>query len=80
MPKEFDYNDRFFKLSVNQQIGIFQLNVEGQLGKTDNSLTGVSGNSSFYTANITFEKFKTSFNIYGSYAITSRYQLQDQQQ
>ncbi|WP_411811844.1 hypothetical protein ACLB9Y_00070 [Chryseobacterium scophthalmum] len=80
MPKEFDYNDRFFKLSVNQQIGIFQLNVEGQLGKTENYLTGVSGNSSFYTANISFDKFKTSFNIYGSYALTSRYQLQNQQQ
>ncbi|MFC0429075.1 COG1470 family protein [Chryseobacterium scophthalmum] len=80
MPKEFDYNDRFFKLSVNQQIGIFQLNVEGQLGKTENYLTGVSGNSSFYTANISFDKFKTSFNIYGSYALTSRYQLQNQRQ
>lgn len=80
MPKEFDYNDRFFKLSVNQQIGIFQLNIEGQLGKTENYLTGVSGNSSFYTANISFDKFKTSFNIYGSYALTSRYQLQNQQQ
>jgi hypothetical protein len=80
MPKEFDYNDRFFKLSVNQQIGIFQLNVEGQLGKTENYLTGVSGNSSFYTANISFDKFKTSFNIYGSYALTSRYQIKNQQQ
>jgi len=80
MPKEFDYKDRFIKLSVNQQIGIFQMNIEGQLGKTDNYLTGVSGNSSFYTANIGFEKFKTSFNIYGSYALTSRYQLQNQKQ
>lgn len=80
MPKEFDYNDRFFKLSVNQQIGIFLLNIEGQLGKTENYLTGISGNSSFYTANIGFEKFKTSFNIYGSYALTSRYQLQNQKQ
>jgi len=80
MPKEFDYRDRFFKLSVNQQIGIFQLNIEGQLGKTDNYLTGISGNSSFYTANIGFEQFKTSFNIYGSYALTSRYQLQNQKQ
>ncbi|MFL9834828.1 COG1470 family protein [Chryseobacterium terrae] len=80
MPKEFDYNDRFFKLSVNQQIGIFQLNIEGQLGKTDNYLTGISGNSSFYTANIGFEKFKTSFNIFGSYALTSRYQLENQKQ
>jgi hypothetical protein len=80
MPKEFDYKERFIKVSIDQQIGIFQLNLEGQFGKTDNYLTGFSGNSSFYTANIGFEKFKTSFNIYGSYAITSRYQLQNQKQ
>lgn len=80
MPKEFDYKERFFKVSIDQQIGIFQLNLEGQFGKTDNYLTGFSGNSSFYTTNIGFEKFKTSFNIYGSYAITSRYQLQNQKQ
>ncbi|WP_449400527.1 hypothetical protein [Chryseobacterium wanjuense] len=80
MPKEFDYKEQFFKVSIDQQIGIFQLNLEGQFGKTDNYLTGFSGNSSFYTANIGFEKFKTSFNIYGSYAITSRYQLQNQKQ
>lgn len=79
-PKEFDYRERFFKISINQQIGMFQLNLEGQLGKTDNYLTGFSGNSSFYTANIGFEKFKTSFNIYGSYALTSRYQVQNQKQ
>ncbi|MCD0479436.1 hypothetical protein LPB90_13320 [Chryseobacterium sp. LC2016-29] len=80
MPKEFDYKERFFKLSLNQQIGIFQLNIDGQFGETDNFLTGFSGNSSFYTANISFEKFKTSFNVYGSYALTSRYQLKNDKQ
>lgn len=80
MPKEFDYKEQFFKLSVDQQIGIFQLNFEGQFGKTDNFLSGFSGNSSFYTANLGFERFKTSFNIYGSYAVTSRYQFQNQKQ
>lgn len=80
MPKEFDYKEKFFRISLNQQIGIFQLNLEGQFGKTDNYLTGFSGNSSFYTANIGFEKFRTSFNLYGSYAITSRYQMQNQKQ
>lgn len=79
-PRQFDYNERYFKLNIDQQIGIFQVNLEGQFGKTDNYLTGFSGNSSFYTANLSFEKFKTSFNLYGSYAITSRYQLQNQKQ
>jgi hypothetical protein len=80
MPRQFDYDENFFRLSVNQRIGEFNINLEGQFGNTNNFLTGFSGNSTFYTANIGFEKFKTSFNLYGSYAITSRYQLQNQKQ
>lgn len=79
-PKQFDYYERFFRMSLNQKIGIFQVNLEGQIGKTDNYLTGFDGNSSFYAANLSFEKFRTSFNVFGSYAITSRYQLQNQKQ
>ncbi|WP_106914401.1 hypothetical protein [Chryseobacterium aurantiacum] len=79
-PKQFDYDERFYRLAINQKIGNFQINVEGQLGKTDNYLTGFSGTSRLYTANIGFEKFKTSFNLYGSYAVTSRYQLKNQRQ
>lgn len=77
-PKQFDYYERYFKVSINQQIGIFQVNLDGQFGKTDNYLTGFNGNSSFYSANLSFQKFRTSFNIFGSYAISSRYQLQNQ--
>lgn len=80
MPKEFDYKEKFFRISIDQQFGIFQFNAEGQFGKTKNYLLNFSGNSSFYTANIGFEKFRTSFNIYGSYAVTSRYQMQNQKQ
>lgn len=77
-PKQFDYYERYFKVSINQQIGVFQINLDGQFGKTDNYLTGFSGNSTFYSANFSFQKFRTSFNIFGSYAISSRYQLQNQ--
>lgn len=77
-PKQFDYYERYFKVSINQQIGVFQINLDGQFGKTDNYLTGFNGNSSFYSANLSFQKFRTSFNIFGSYAISSRYQLQNQ--
>ncbi|WP_426478137.1 hypothetical protein ACP3T3_01255 [Chryseobacterium sp. CBSDS_008] len=77
-PKQFDYYERYFKVSINQQIGVFQINLDGQLGKTDNYLTGFRGNSSFYSANLSFQKFRTSFNIFGSYAISSRYQLKNQ--
>lgn len=76
-PRQFDYYERFFKLSISQQIGIFQISLDGQLGKTDNYLTGFSGNSSLYSANISFQKFRTSFNLFGSYTVTSRYQLQN---
>lgn len=79
-PKQFDYDESFFKISLDQQIGIFQLNLQSQFGTTENHLTGFTGKSSFHTANISFEKFKTSFNLYGSYAITSRYLMQNQKQ
>ncbi|MBV8328245.1 hypothetical protein [Chryseobacterium sp.] len=79
-PKQFDYYERYFKVSIDQQFGMFQVNIEGQFGKTDNYLTGFNGHSNFYSANLSFEKFRTSFNIFGSYAVTSRYQLQNQQQ
>ncbi len=80
MPKEFDYKEEFFRLALDQQLGIFQVNLQGQFGKTDNYLLGFAGNSSFYTVNISFEKFSTSFNLYGSYAVTSRYQMPNQKQ
>ncbi|WP_259838693.1 COG1470 family protein [Chryseobacterium herbae] len=79
-PKQFDYYEKYFKVSIDQQIGMFQVNLQGQFGKTNNYLSGFNGNSSFYTTNISFEKFKTSFNVYASYAITSRYQLQNDKQ
>lgn len=79
-PKQFDYYEQYFKVSVDQQIGKFLVNLQGQFGKTNNYLSGFNGNSSFYTTNISFEKFKTSFSIYASYAITSRYQMQNEKQ
>jgi hypothetical protein len=79
-PKQFDYFEKYFKISINQNIGLFQVNLDGQFGKTNNYLSGFNGNSSFYTANVAFEKFRTSFNVYASYAISSRYQLQNDKQ
>jgi len=78
--KQFNYNEKFFKISINQQIGIFNLSMEGQFGKTDNYLTGFTGNSTFYMANVSFEKFKASFNLFGSYGTTSRYLKKNQKQ
>ena len=75
-PKQFDYYERYFKVHVDQQL----INLQGQVEKTDNYLSGFKGNSSFYTMNIAFEKFKTSFNIHASYDITSRHQMQNEKQ
>jgi hypothetical protein len=58
-PKQFDYYERFFRVNVDQRIGIFQINLEGQFGNTDNYLTGFNGHSSLYAANLSFEKFRT---------------------
>ncbi|WP_313580793.1 hypothetical protein [Chishuiella sp.] len=79
-PKQFDYNEKYFKVSINQQLGIFKINIDAQIGQTDNYLTGFKGKSSFYTSTITFDKFRTSFNLFASYANTSRYLLESQKQ
>lgn len=78
--KRFDYMEQFIRLSLFQNIGIFQLNLESQFGKTTNYLTQFNGNSSFYAANLSFQKFRTSFYLFASYAITSRYQLRNDKQ
>lgn len=79
-PKEFDYSERFLRAGIDQRLGIFQISTEAQFGRTKNFLTGFTGNSSFYTFNVSFEKLRTAFNLYGSYSLTSRYQYRNQEQ
>ncbi|KQS94369.1 hypothetical protein [Chryseobacterium sp. Leaf394] len=78
--RRFDYNESFIRASINQQIGIFNIGTEAQLGTTENYLNGISGQSRLYSVNLGFEKFKTSFSLYGSYAENSRYLNQNQKQ
>ena len=78
--RRFDYNESFIRATINQQFGIFNIGTESQFGQTDNYLTGVSGLSRLYSLNLGFEKFKTSFNFYGSYAENTRYSDQKQKQ
>jgi len=79
-PKQFNYDEVFFRISLNHQFNALQLNLESQFGKTDNHITDFSGNSTYYTANLSYEKFNTWFNIFGSIARTSRYQEKNQRQ
>ena len=79
--EQFNYNERFFKISIDQQMGIFQLNLEDNSAKPIIIFTGFYSNSSFYTAKCQFLKnSKTSFNLFGSYGLTSRYLLKNQRQ
>lgn len=79
-PQQFNYDEQFFNIRIDQRLKKFQLNLESQFGKTDNHITGFSGNSSYHIASVGFEKFNTSFTLFASYAQTSRYQLKNQKQ
>ena len=76
--KKFNYEEKFARIDISQKIGAFNVNIESYWGKTNNILNAFSGNSSYYTANLGFDKFNTSINIYGSYYKTSRYQSANQ--
>lgn len=79
-PKQFDYREDFARIGINQQIAFLNFNIESQFGKTNNYLIGFSGLSKYYTTNISFEKFRTTFNLYANFTETARYQLQKQQE
>lgn len=79
-PKQFNYDEIFFRISLTHQFNTLQLNLESQFGKTDNHITDFSANSNYYTANLSYEKFNTWFNIFGSIARTSRYKERNQRQ
>ncbi len=76
--KKFNYEEKFARIDISQKIGAINVNIESYWGKTNNILNAFSGNSSYYTANLGFDKFNTSINIYGSYFMTSRYQSANQ--
>lgn len=79
-PKQFNYEENFTRLSLNQKISFFDINLEGQIANTKNLLTGFNGLGRYLTANVGFTKFNTAVNLYGSATQTSRYQIKDQKQ
>lgn len=78
--KQFNYEEIFLRAGINQELGIFRIGAETQFGRTNNFLQELSGQSSSYTLNFGLEKFKTTLNLYGSYAKTSRYEFKDYEQ
>jgi len=76
-PKLFDYREAFARVTIEQKMAFLNFNVEGQLGRTTNYLLGYKGTSQYYTTNLSFQKLKTSFNLFASYMQTARYQLKE---
>lgn len=79
-PQQFNYEEIFFRISLNQKIADLQVDLEAQLGNTNNLIAGFSGRSNYYTANFSIDRFNTLFSMFGSFAKTSRYQEMDQGQ
>ncbi|KQR93905.1 hypothetical protein ASG01_08590 [Chryseobacterium sp. Leaf180] len=71
--KQFSYDELFVRAGITQEIGVFRLGAEAQYGRTNNFLTDQEGNSKIISLNAGFEKFRTSFNFFGSYSKTTRY-------
>ncbi|TDB59535.1 hypothetical protein [Arundinibacter roseus] len=76
--KQYNYDEVFLKINLDQRINMFRLDMGGQVGKTNNYLSEFSGLSKQYFTNIGFAKLTTSVNFYASYAQTARYQIKDQ--
>lgn len=78
-PKQFHYREKFSRIEFNQKLGVFLLNLEGQFANTTNYLLNTQGKTNIYSTGISFERYNTSFNLYGSYSDNSRYDNSNQQ-
>ena len=78
-PAQFHYRERFNRLEVNQKLWFFNLNLQTQFAQTKNYLLATEGNTSIYSTSISFNKYHTFFDLYGSYSNTSRYQADTQE-
>ncbi|TXH20490.1 MAG: hypothetical protein E6Q95_05645 [Chitinophagaceae bacterium] len=78
--QQFNYKENFYRIGIEQNFWLMHFRLESQLGKTKNLLTGYSGASNFYTANLGVTKFNTTLNVNASIGKTSRYQQANQKQ
>ena len=78
--QQFNYNERYYRLSLNQQFWIINMRLEGQWGTTENKLSNYTGKSNYYTLNLSATKFNTTLNLYASIGQTSRYNEAKQKQ
>ncbi len=78
--EKFNYKEKFTRLVLSQRIGIFDLNLVGQIAKTYNYLFDAERNSTSLTANVSFHKFRSTFNFYASYLNSNRYGNAEEEQ
>lgn len=80
VPQQFNYDELFVRVSLEQVISDLQVNLESQFGKTRNHITAFTGSSNYFTANLSIDRLNTLFSLFGSLARTSRYTERDQRQ
>ncbi len=78
--KQFFYKEKFNRFELLQDFSYFTMNLQAFFAETTNFLTNSTGNSSLYTANISYNLKGSSFNLYGSYSKANRYESKDDEQ
>src|SRR5690554_3463120 len=78
--RQFHYEEQFIRLDLHQKIQNWGVNLQTHFGETHNFLTQSKGNSSIYSAHLSYQFRKSFFSLYGSYSKLSRYQQARQDQ
>ncbi len=71
--RRFDYKEDFLRVNFMQRFNSFRFRLQSQLGQTNNFLNDTYGNSQMHTLNVTYNRWKNSFNLFGSYLNSNRY-------
>lgn len=78
--KLFDYEERYVRVGISQDVAFLNLRLEGQYGKTDNFLLNTNGISKNISTNLSGTIGRTTLNLFGSIGETTRYSEQSQRQ
>lgn len=73
LPNLFKYNELFFQLNINHNIGLFRFDLNSQYGHTTNQIANTEGQSNFHQINVNYLYKKLAFTAFGSMSKTSRY-------
>lgn len=76
--KQFFYKEMFSRIELSQDIYKFSINLQMYLAETTNFLINSKGESSLYTANVSYNNKGNSISLYGSYSTVNRYATKDE--